>query len=234
MKGRRAPARGIVALLLLCLLLAGAVALEVRNPDALVLRSGLPQGGTPIVAGGGADGAPAPGTYRPPGEADFTVIESRPLFSPDRRPTDSEAPPGEDAPVTPAALDGLALTGIIGAGAERVAIIEPKGPPRPGAEALSLRVGDELRGWTLEAVEDDRILLVTETQKFYMEMVDDPARRRGTRRRQPPAQPGGAVRTPGRLAPQPAPQSQPQSQLQPQPRSQLQPQPQLQLQPQQQ
>ena len=43
MKGRRAPARGIVALLLLCLLLAGAVALEVRNPDALVLRSGLPQ-----------------------------------------------------------------------------------------------------------------------------------------------------------------------------------------------
>jgi hypothetical protein len=224
MKARRAPARGIAALLLLCLLLAGAVALEIRHPDALVLRAGLPQGGTLIVPGGGADGGPEPGRYQPPGEADFTVIENRPLFAPDRRPTDSESPAGADAPVTPAALDGVALTGIIGAGADRVAIVEPKGPPRPGVEALSLRVGDELRGWTLEAIEDDRILLVTKTQKFYMEMVDDPARRRGTRKRRPPAQPGGAVRTPGRLAPQPAPQSQPQSQLQPQPQLQLQPQ----------
>lgn len=207
MRARRAPARGTGALLLLCLLLAGAVALEIRNPDKLVLLVGLPPGGTLITQGAGAGGESEPGPYQPPGETAFEVIENRPLFAPDRRPPEAGSPAAANSPATPAALDGLVLTGIIGAGEDRIAIVEPAGPPRPGAESLSLRVGGELRGWTVEAIEADRILLVTGTQKYYMTLVDDPARRRRGKRRKPPA-PAGSLRTPNVLTPQPAPQSQ--------------------------
>lgn len=212
---RGTSARGPGALLLLCLLLAGAVALEIRYPDSLILHVGAPTDGVPAAPGTGVGGATEPGPYQPPGEADFQVIELRPLFAPDRRPPEAGTGPVEDGPAPPASLDGLVLTGIIGAGDQRVAIVEPAGPPRPGSEALSLRAGDELRGWTVEAIGDDRILLVNGTERFEMELVEDPARRRRTKRRPPSAAPG-AVRTPGLLTPQPQLQPQPQPQLQPQ------------------
>ena len=41
MSARRGPARGLGALLLLCLLLAGAVAVESRYPAALILQGYL-------------------------------------------------------------------------------------------------------------------------------------------------------------------------------------------------
>jgi len=212
MKARsRTPARGPGALLLLCLLLAGAVALETRYPAALVLGVGSPADGTPAAPGAEADGAADPGPYQPPGEDDFRIIELRPLFAPDRRPPEAGPAATADGPAAPAALDGLVLTGIIGAGEERVAIVEPAGPPRPGSEALSLHVGDLLRGWTVEAIEADRIVLVNGAQRFELEMTDDPARRRRGKARQPPA-PSGSLRTPDLPAPQPQPQPQQQQQ----------------------
>ncbi len=215
MSPRGTSGRALGALLLLCLLLAGVVALEMRYPAALILLVGATAGGTPAAQGAGPGGAAEPGPYRPPGEADFQVIERRPLFAPDRRPPEAGSGAVADGPAAPSSLDGLLLTGIIGAGEQRVAIVEPAGPPRPGSEALSLRVGDKLRGWTVEAIGEDRIVLVDGGQRFEMELIDDPARRRGGKRRKPPT-PGGTLRTPGRLAPQPQPQPQPQLQPQPQ------------------
>ena len=203
MRARRAPGRGLAALLLLCLLLAGAMALAVRYPDALVLRLQAPADGAPAEPGTGAGDGAGPGSYRPPGETAFLVIEQRPLFAPDRRPPEEEPPAAGSDPVGPASLDGLALTGIVGAGAQRVAIVEPAQAARggqAGGEPLSLRVGDELRGWTVEAVEADRIILANGPQTHEMELVDDPARRRRTAPRPSPA-PGAPLRTPRQPVP---------------------------------
>ncbi len=215
MRARRAPARGLGALLLLCLLLAGALALEMRYPQALVLSVALP--GDAPVAGPepGLGGTVEDGIYRPPGDADFAVIERRPLFSPMRRPPEAGNATAEEGPAPPAALDGLVLTGIIRAGDAWVAIVEPVGPPRPGNEALSLRVGETLRGWSVEQIGTDRLVLAHGAQRFEMALTDDPTRRR-TRPRAPTA-PAGTLRAPGQFAPQPqqplqpAPQPQPQS-----------------------
>ena len=229
MSARRGPARGLGALLLLCLLLAGAVAVESRYPAALILQVGTPGDGAPAAPGPGADGDAEPDPYRPPGETDFQVIELRPLFAPDRRPPEAGSGAQTDGPAAPSSLDGLVLTGIIGAGSEWVAIVEPAGPPRPGSEAVALHIGDNVRGWTVEAIAADRIVLVDGTLRFEMELTDDPARRRRGKARQPPAA-AGTLRTPGRTAPQPAPQQQLQPELEPQLEQQLQLQP---LQPQQ-
>ena len=199
---RGTSARVPGALLALCLLLASAVALEIQYPESLVMLVGTPADGTSVAPGTGVGGAAEDGRYQPPGETDFQVIELRPLFDPDRRPLEAGAETAQDGQAPPASLDGLVLTGIIGAGAERVAIVEPAGPPRPGSEALSLRVGEELRGWTVEAIGEDHILLVNGPQRFEMELTDDPARRRHPKRRAPSAGTGSA-RTPNLLAPQP-------------------------------
>lgn len=218
MRARRAPARGLGFLFLLCLLLAGAVAMETRYPDALVLQVQTSGGGTPARLDPEAASATEDGTYRPPGETAFLVIEERPLFAPDRRPPEAGTEPVDEGPPPPQGLDGLALTGIIRAGDEWVAIVEPTGPPRPGNEALSVRVGESLRGWTVEEILEDRMALVHGSQRFEMEMTEDPARRRGTPRR--PAMSNG-LRGTGVFAPPPqqAPQPAPQPQALPQPQS---------------
>ncbi|UCH75172.1 MAG: hypothetical protein JSU82_04830 [Rhodospirillales bacterium] len=194
--------------MLFCLLLAGVVALEMRHPDSLVLvveTGGGAQGGPDSVA----DGQAEDGTYRPPGESVFQVIEERPLFSPDRLPREDAPVAVPEGPPPPSGLDGLMLTGIIHAGDAWVAIVEPTGPPRPGSEALSLQVGETLRGWTVEEILEDRMVLAHSDRRFEMVLTEDPTRRR-QRPRQPPT-PAGGVRTPGFVAPQPqqpAPQSQ--------------------------
>jgi len=197
---RRAPARGLGLLLLLCLALGGVVAVETRYPDALILhvqtsRSGQPARPDPTNAQTTEDT-----TYRPPLEATFQVIEERPLFAPDRRPTEASPEPVDEGPPPPQGLDGLALTGIIRAGEEWVAIVEPTGPPRPGNEALSLRVGDNLRGWTVQDILEDRMVLGHGTRNFEMELTEDPARRRNV---PPRGTNSGAPRAPATVAPQP-------------------------------
>jgi hypothetical protein len=221
MRVRRTPARGLGLLFLLCLLLAGAVAMETRYPDALVMQVWTSGDGTPTQPGPAVAPTSEDGAYRPPGETAFRVIEERPLFAPTRRPPEVGSEPVEKGPPPPSGLDGLALTGIIRAGEEWVAIVEPAGPPRPGNEALSLGAGDTLRGWTVESILEDRMVLIHGTQRFEMELTDDPARRRRGQRR-PPA--SGGLRTPGVFAPQPQRTPQPAPQPAPQPRTAPQPQ----------
>jgi len=215
MRVRRAPSRGLGLLVLLSLLLAGALALELQYPDAFVVRVRQPTGGTPVQLDPAANPSAEDSTYRPPGQTAFRVIEERPLFAPDRQPPQEGAEPVEDGPPPPSGLDGLALTGVIRAGDEWVAIVEPTGPPRPGSEALSLQVGGTLRGWTVEDITGDRMVLVHGTQHFEMELIADPARRRAVPRRPAPA---GGLRAPGAFVPQPQPAPQPAPQPQPAPR----------------
>lgn len=211
MRKRGPSTRAIGALVLLCLLLAAAVELELRYPEAFVRDMRAPDPGAPIETDIEVDGAAKADRYKPPGEDDFSVIEQRPLFSPDRRPPDADTGDATDDVATPASLDGLMLTGIIGAGEQRIAIVEPTGPPRPGTEALLLRVGDKLRGWTVKEIETDRILLVADTQRYYMMLIDESKRRRPRNPLQPRAQ-----RAPNQTPLQPK-QTPQQLQIQPQP-----------------
>jgi len=170
MRARRAPARGLAALFLLCLLLASAVALAVRHPDSLVLRLQAPTDGTLADPGSAAGDGIGPGPFRPPGANAFLVIEQRPLFAATRRPPETDTPE-PDGPEPAPLLEGLALTGIIGASGSRIAIVE--GSSRSGESPISLRVGDTIRGWTLEAIEEERIILVKGDERHVLELVLD-------------------------------------------------------------
>ena len=138
---RRHPARkrALAALLLLaCLLGAGLLALQREYPDLMVRRLSL-LGESAIAqnpANAPGSGQPAAGQPNtpPPPESRFAVIALRPLFTPGRRPADQPASPADttaDGPPT-----GLLVTGIVMAGADSVAIIEPE---RPGPQAEPLR-----------------------------------------------------------------------------------------------
>lgn len=185
---RRGPTwRAVAALLLLCLLLGAAVMLERRHPEQAALRLQDGAGGANQAGGGAAGTGRDGGVYSPPGEAAFKAIDLRPLFAPDRRPPETEAAPAEAGPPLPESLDGLALTGIISAGGKRFAIVEPKGRAAPGAQNWSLRVGGELRGWTVDEIGEDRIVLVNGGVRHEMALVDDTARRGAPTQRQQPA-----------------------------------------------
>ena len=54
------------------------------------------------------------------------------------------------------ALDKFVVVAIIRTGDERVALLDP-GDRKPGDDLTTLRAGDEQKGWTIEAVERDRV-----------------------------------------------------------------------------
>lgn len=54
------------------------------------------------------------------------------------------------------ALDKFVVVAIIRTGEERAALLDP-GDRKPGDDLTTLRAGDEHKGWTIEAVERDRV-----------------------------------------------------------------------------
>ncbi len=199
MRSRRAPRRGLAALALLCLLLTGMVALEIWRPAIFVLRMRSPVDGTTLNSGSGAGGPVETARYRPLGEDAFVVIERRPVFAANRRPPEGEASPTGDSPATASSLEGLVLTGIIGIGGERIAIVEPEVSATRGEETFLLRAGDVLRGWIVEAIETDRIFVTDGTARRELELVDELSHRRRAAS-QPSRTPVAPIRTPGQPA----------------------------------
>jgi hypothetical protein len=91
----------------------------------------------------------APAIAGLPGFATFSAVVERPLFSPSRR-----AAPFEPAP---AAGVGIAsryrLIGVVTAGAVRYAWLSD------GKRSFQLGEGDPLDGWTVQRIEQDRLVL---------------------------------------------------------------------------
>jgi len=174
----RRMATGPAILGALCLFLGAIVALELVLAEWLVVTppAAGSEGLAVLPVASGETGAT--GQYDPPPESMFLVIDSRPLFSPGRRPP--EAAPvdtgGDSAPVT--SLEGLVLTGIIGADNERVAIVEPIAAGARSDEPMSVRVGDKLRGWTVESIGSDRLVVTNGGARQELELVNDQGRRR--------------------------------------------------------
>jgi hypothetical protein len=79
---------------------------------------------------------------------DFAAIVDRPLFAPSRRPN----PP--DGTLAAAGLR-YRLIGIVAAGKDRHALLaDPSGPRR-----IEIGEGAALDGWTVEQIEQDRVIL---------------------------------------------------------------------------
>jgi type II secretory pathway component PulC len=87
--------------------------------------------------------------YEMPPAQRFTEIIERPIFSPSRR-------PAPDAPVsieTVASQLELTLIGVIISDDQQIAIVSPKN----GTDFVRLGAGDSYRGWTVAAIEADRV-----------------------------------------------------------------------------
>ena len=225
MTRRPARKRSLAALLLLaCLLGAGLLALQREYPDLMVRRLSLLV--ESVIAqnpanapGSGQPAAGQPNTPPPP-ESRFAVIALRPLFTPGRRPADQPASPADttaDGPPT-----GLLVTGIVMAGADSVAIIEPERPGPQAEPALVARIGDSVGGWTIEAIEPGLVILVRDGTRHEMPLIDEDNPRRAAAPRRAPARgtnplrqaplPGQPRQTPATPQPQRQPQPQPPSQ----------------------
>lgn len=76
---------------------------------------------------------------------DWPQILSRPLFSPDRRPSLQSS--------KPSSLDGFVVTGIAYSPQAVVLVLKS-----PTGKSLRLLPGHEVEGWTLQAVQPDRVL----------------------------------------------------------------------------
>jgi hypothetical protein len=97
-------------------------------------------------------------------QAAYELIGQRPLFSASRRP---DAPQDTAAePTQTQALDGLALSAVLIAGAEhKVLIKDPK-----TQETLRLAQGDKVRGWTIERIQPASVQLALGARTAQLEL----------------------------------------------------------------
>lgn len=154
MRHRRAP----FALAALVAALGALIYLE-SMPPAIEL---------PANAAAGPDlkpGAPIPDTtgFAIPPLRSFAEVLARPLFSPTRRPS-------LDAPAGDARSSGFTLVGIVISSGEHHALIEHGQPPR----LERVVEGQELDGWTIEAIAPDAVALRRADQRLELKAKDAP------------------------------------------------------------
>lgn len=123
----------------------------------------------PADAAAGPDlkpGAPAPETsgFAMPPLRSFAEVLARPLFSPTRRPS-LDAPAAGDA-----RSSGFTLVGIVISSGEHHALIEHGQPPR----LERVVEGQELDGWTVEAIAPDAVALRRADQRLELKAKDAP------------------------------------------------------------
>ncbi|MBS0561866.1 MAG: hypothetical protein JSR21_17595 [Proteobacteria bacterium] len=116
----------------------------------------IPQATAPAAASSPAAFAPPPAR----GGGDYPAIAAHPLFHPSRAPWTPPPPaaaPAPDGAVT-GPLDGFVLTGMVGSGNARTAIL------RGGdGKSVLLSEGDALNGWTVRRIDADGLHLESGT-----------------------------------------------------------------------
>ena len=136
----------VVVLLLVCLGLAGVIAVEVSTPSLAVPEVGS-QPAIPIRSKSAAIDGPAP--YALPPLQSFASITDRPLFSQTRRPS----PQGTDDSLGP--WSSLVLAGIIISPTSREALIL-HGKPQT---VVHVEEGQNVDGWLITSILPDRVVL---------------------------------------------------------------------------
>jgi len=95
----------------------------------------------------------------------FDVISQRPLFTEGRRPPDAEGQEPE-VPQQKEPIQGLALTTVLITPRETVAWV--KDAQEGGL--IRLQPGKDIRGWTVKAIESDRLLLESDGETAELEL----------------------------------------------------------------
>lgn len=141
---------GVCALLLVVLLLQGLLVGSDRDADVAV---------APRDTAGAGDLTTR--EFELPPVTEYAEITARPLFHEDRRPEPEQvAQDGEDQePAQSAALEPppVRLTGVIITPNARVAMLDHN----RRNEQLSLKPGEHLEGWTLESVDERRVVFAS-------------------------------------------------------------------------
>jgi len=154
-------------------------------PLSLPPSGGVPVSNTSVVSTGTAF------TFRLHNRETYDVISQRPLFSESRRPEEQQAP--APAPVAEQGLEGMELSAVLIRGARRTALVKDL----KSKETLRLAQGDQVRGWTLSAIEQGYIKLALGDQASQLDLrvfappkpTSDGVPPAGPRPRRPPAQP---------------------------------------------
>ncbi|MBK1641114.1 hypothetical protein CKO12_04340 [Chromatium okenii] len=100
----------------------------------------------------------------------YASVVERPLFRPDRKPE----PPPEAAPnapaetVTTAELEALDLTAVVLTPTLLSAWVHDPSQPKP----LRLRLGDDLKGWTVEQILEDGVALARDGEVYTLVLRD--------------------------------------------------------------
>jgi hypothetical protein len=136
--------------------------------------------------------------------AAYEAIVERPLFNPERRPPPAEQAV-DDTAATPAGsvtdATGWRLTAVLREAERHTVLIEDQ-----TGRTLALKAGDSLGDWKIEEIADDRVIIVTGSQRntlllhqFEPEVSKPRARKTPSYRRitrRPPAQPPAVRRAP--------------------------------------
>ena len=111
----------------------------------------------------------------------FDVISQRPLFAEGRRPPE-DAPAEVIAPEQKEDLKGLNLSTVLITPQVSVAWVKDA----KSSDLIRLEPGKKIRGWTVQAVQPDRLLLASGTETAELELREFPAEAAPA----PPARPG--------------------------------------------
>ena len=124
----------------------------------------------------------------------FDVISQRPLFAEGRRPPE-DVPQEVVAPEQKEGLKGLNLSTVLITPRESVAWVKDA----KSSELIRLEPGKKIRGWTVQAVQPDRLLLASGTETSELELREFPAEVKPAPR--PPVRPGARAPSKRRTPP---------------------------------
>jgi type II secretory pathway component PulC len=158
-----APLRTLAFPVLLCAGLAGGLVLEVAGSSS--------PSPPPAVTPPSRSAAPAEAATRftlPPLDSFAEVIE-RPLFSSSRRPSATDTPQSTDRPFS-ATLAGIVIS------KKSSSIIVAQGDP---SVLKRFKQGDEVDGWSIRAIEPNRVVLERRGVEQQIKLGDAPGRSAG-------------------------------------------------------
>jgi hypothetical protein len=158
--------RSLLALLLLCGGLAGAMAVELISaseadwsaPEAATAPS-LPSANIPKTSS----------QFTLPPLESFAEIAERPLFSSSRRPPAIDAAQTVDQPFS------ATLAGIVISTSSRNIIVAHGDPP----VLTRLKEGDNLDGWSVSSIEPNRVLFQRGSEERQLKLSDVPGKAAG-------------------------------------------------------
>jgi hypothetical protein len=159
--------------LLLCMGLAGIVALELSLPFAPQVTAALSAASLPEFA-------PEPEPFDPPPRHAFAEIAVRPLFSQSRRPFVPESEAAEAPPDDSIAIE---LVGTLLTEQGWAALLQPQ-----SQNARWRRAGERIAGWQVKTIERNRVSLHLDDEAKTLKLradLDQPAQppKRAERRR---------------------------------------------------